>query len=189
MCVNGRARLDGIYVVRTSPPADAIGAEATVAAYKSLARVERAFRSLKTAQLHVRLVYVYLEEHVRGHVFLCMLAYYVEWHLRRKLAPLLFEDAEREAAEARRDTPVEPAQVSRAAEAKAATKRTPEGLPVQSLRTLLEHLGSLTLNQVTLPQDDQHAFQLSSRPTPLQAKAFALLGVDPDRLVFSTMAG
>ena len=187
--IAAEARLDGIYVVRTSLAQDALGADAAVAAYKSLARVERAFRSLKTTQLHLRPVYVYSAEHVRGHVFLCMLAYYVEWHLRRKLAPLLFEDAEREAAAARRQSPVEPATVSRAAEAKADTKRTPDGLPVQSLQTLLDHLGSLTLNQVTLPQDDQHQFQLLSRPTPLQAKAFALLEVDPDKFVSSTMAG
>ena len=187
--IAAEARLDGIYVVRTSLAKDALGADAAVAAYKSLARVERAFRSLKTTQLHLRPVYVYSAEHVRGHVFLCMLAYYVEWHLRRKLAPLLFEDAEREAAAARRQSPVEPATVSRAAEAKADTKRTPDGLPVQSLQTLLDHLGSLTLNQVTLPQDDQHQFQLLSRPTPLQAKAFALLEVDPDKFVSSTMAG
>ncbi len=98
--IAAEARLDGIYVVRTSLAQDALGADAAVAAYKSLARVERAFRSLKTTQLHLRPVYVYSAEHVRGHVFLCMLAYYVEWHLRRKLAPLLFEDAEREAAAA-----------------------------------------------------------------------------------------
>ncbi len=187
--IEAEARLDGIYVVRTSLPAEALGADAAVAAYKSLARVERAFRSLKTTQLHLRPVYVYSEEHLRGHVFLCLLAYYVEWHLWRKLAPLLFEDAEREAAAGRRESAVEPAQVSRAAEAKADTKRTPDGLPVQSLPTLLDHLGSLTLNQVTLPQDHQHAFQLLSKPTPLQAQAFALLEVDPDKIVSSKMAG
>ena len=103
---------------------------------------------------------MYSAEHVRGHVFLCMLAYYLEWHLRRKLAPLLFEDSEREAARAQRDSPVEPAQVSAAAKAKAASKRTPEGLPVQGLRTLLAHLGALTLNHVTLAQDDLHEFPL-----------------------------
>ena len=183
------ARLDGLYVVRTSLRADALGADAVVAAYKSLVRVERAFRSLKTTQLRVRPVYVYSEEHVRGHAFLCLLTYYVEWLLRRKLAPLLFEDAERDAAAARRVSPVEPAQVSLAVEAKADTKRTPDGLAVQSLRTLLDHLGSLTFNQVTLLQDDQHEFRLLAKPTPLQAKAFAMLGVDPDRLVSSTMAG
>ena len=98
--ISQEALLDGIYVVRTSLTAEQMEANAAVAAYKSLSRIERAFRSIKTTQLRGRPVYVYGEEHVRGHVFLCMLAYYVEWHLRRKLAPLLFEDAEREAAAA-----------------------------------------------------------------------------------------
>ena len=183
------ALLDGIYVVRTSLTAEQMEANAAVAAYKSLARIERAFRSIKTTQLRVRPVYVYGEEHVRGHVFLCMLAYYVEWHLRRKLSPLLFEDAEREAAAARRQTPVEPAKVSRAAEAKAASKRTPNGLPVQSLSTLLAHLASLTLNEVTLPGDDRHAFPLLAKPTPLQKEAVALLGVDLSKSVSSKVTG
>ena len=187
--ISQEALLDGIYVVRTSLPAEQMEASAAVAAYKSLARIERAFRSLKTTQLRVRPVYVYGEEHVRGHVFLCMLAYYVEWHLRRKLAPLLFEDAEREAAAARRQTPVEPAKVSLAAEAKAASKRTPEGLPVQSLSTLLAHLASLTLNEVTLPGDDRYAFPLLAEPTPLQKEALALLGVDLPKSVSSKVTG
>ena len=187
--IAAEAQLDGVYVVRTSLAEDALGAAAAVAAYKSLAQVERAFRSLKLSQLEVRPLYVYSAEHVRGHVFLCMLAYYLEWHLRRKLAPLLFEDSEREAARAQRDSPVEPAQVSPAAKAKAASKRTPDGLPVQSLQSLLAHLGALTLNHVTLAQDDQHEFPLVAQPTALQAKAFALLGVDLDKIVSSKMAG
>ena len=186
--IAAEARLDGIYVVRTSLSEETLGADAAVAAYKSLARVERAFRSLKTTQLEVRPLYVYSAEHVRGHVFLCMLAYYLEWHLRRKLAPLLFEDSERAAAEAQRNSPVQPAQVSPAAKAKAASKRTPTGLPVQSLRTLLEHLGAQALNYVTLAEDDQHEFPLVAQPTALQAEAFALLGVDPDKIVSSKMA-
>ena len=186
--IAAEARLDGVYVVRTSLAGETLGADAAVAAYKGLARVERAFRSLKTTQLELRPLYVYSAEHVRGHVFLCMLAYYLEWHLRRKLAPLLFEDGERAAAEALRDSPVEPAQVSPAAKAKAASKRTAEGLPAQSLRTLLEHLGALALNYVTLAQDEQHEFPLVAQPTALQAKAFALLGVDPDKIVSSKMA-
>ena len=116
-----------------------------------------------------------------------MLAYYVEWHLPRTLGPLLFEDSEWEAAAARRHSPVKPAEVSGAAAAKAASKRTPEGLPVQSLRTLLEHLGTLTLNRVTLTRDDPHEFELLARKTPLQAKAFALLGVDPAQIVSSKL--
>ena len=186
--IAAEARLDGVYVVRTSLSEQALGADAAVAAYKALARVERAFRSLKTTQLELRPLYVYSAEHVRGHVFLCMLAYYLEWHLRRRLAPLLFEDSERAAALAQRGSPVEPAQVSPAAEAKAASKRTAEGLPVQSLRTLLQHLGTLTLNDVTLAQDDQHEFPLVARPTALQAKAFALLDVDPEKIVSSKLA-
>ncbi len=187
--IAAEAQLDGVYVVRTSLPADALGAHEAVAAYKSLAQVERAFRSLQTTRLAVRPFYVYSAEHVRGHVFLCMLAYYLEWHLRRKLAPLLLEDSEREAARAQRDSPVEAAQVSPAARAKAASKRTPEGLPVQSLPSLLAHLGTLTLNHVTLGKDEQHEFPLLSQPTALQAKAFVLLGVDLDKTVSSKMTG
>ncbi len=187
--IEAEARLDGIYIVRTSLKAEELGVDETVAAYKSLAQVERAFRSLQTTQLQVRPLYVHSEEHVRGHVFLCMLAYYVEWHLRRKLAPLLFEDAEREAAAARRQTPVEPAQVAEAAEAKAAGKRTPEGLPVQSLRSLLAHLGTLSLNRVALTRDNPHEFELLTEQTPLQEKAFALLGVEPEKIVSSKLTG
>ena len=132
--------------------------------------------------------FVYSAEHVRGHVFLCMLAYYLEWHLRRQLAPLLFEDSERDAATAQRDAATQPAQVSSAAKAKAASKRTPHGLPVQSLRTLLEHLGAQALNYVTLAEDDKYEFPLVAQPTALQAEAFALLGVDPDKIVSSKMA-
>ena len=185
--IAAEARLDGIYVVRTSLGKEALGPDAAVVAYQGLTRVERAFRSLKTTQLEVRPLYVYSAEHVRGHVFLCMLAYYLEWHLRRKLAPVLFEDSERAAAAAQRTSPVEPAEVSPAAQAKAASKQTPEGLPVQSLRTLLEHLGALALNYVTLAQDDQHEFPLVAQPTALQAKAFALLDVDPAKIVSSKM--
>ena len=128
-------------------------------------------------------------QHKAFDVFLWMLAYYVEWHLRRKLAPLVFEDAEREAAAARRQTPVEPAEVSLAAEAKAASKRTANGLPVQSLSTLLAHLASLTLNEVTLPGDDRYAFPLLAQPTPLQKEALALLGVDLPKSVSSKVTG
>ena len=187
--IEAEAQLDGIYVVRTSLAAEDLGAEQAVAAYKGLARVERAFRSLQTTQLQVRPVYVYAEEHVRGHVFLCMLAYYVEWHLRRRLAPLLFEDAEREQAALQRTAPVKQAAVSPAAQAKADSKRTAEGLPAQSLSTLLQHLGTLTLNEVTLPGDDRQAFELLAQPTALQGKAFKLLEVDPGKFVSSRRAG
>ena len=187
--IEAEAQLDGVYIIRTSLGAEQLGADETVEAYKSLAQVERAFRSLKTGQLEVRPVYVYNEDHVRGHVLVCLLAYYLEWHLRRRLAPLLFEEQDREAARQRRDSPVEKAQVSESTEAKAASKRTPEGLPVHSLRTLLADLATLTLNEVALPEAPEHAFPLHARPTPLQQKAFDLLGVDPARFVASNLTG
>ena len=168
--INAEVQLDGIYVIRTSLQSSALGAPEAVEAYKSLAHVERAFRSLKTAQLAVRPIFVYSEDHVRGHILLCMLAYYVEWHLRRRLAPLLFEEEDRAGARALRQSPVEKAQVSASTKAKAASKQTPEGLPVHSFQTLLADLGTLTLNQVTLPDAPQHPFPMVAKPTPLQGR-------------------
>ncbi len=187
--IDAEAQLDGIYVIRTSLEAPALGAGEAVEAYKSLSQVERAFRSLKTTQLALRPVYVYSEDHVRGHVFLCLLAYYLEWHLRRRLAPLLFEEEDRAGARALRKSPVAKAQVSERTKAKADSKRTAEGFPVHSLRTLLADLATLTLNQVTLPDAPNHPFPMFARPTPLQKKAFGLLGVDPTRFVASNLAG
>ena len=129
------------------------------------------------------------QEHVRGHILLCMLAYYAEWRLRRRLAPLLFEEEDRAAARALRQSPVEQAQVSASTKAKAAGKQTPEGLPVHSFQTLLADLGTLTLNEVTLPDAPQHPFPMVAKPTPLQAQAFDLLGVDPGKFVASKLAG
>ncbi len=178
--IEAEARLDGIYVIRTSLGAEAMGTEAAVDAYKSLAGVERAFRNAKT-DLRIRPVHVYSEDHVRAHVFLCMLACHLEWHMRRRLAPILFEDDDRGAARARRNSPVEPARVSESARAKAARRRTPDGLPVHSLRTLLADLGTLTLNEVTLPGAPDHAFPLLATPTEPQRRAFELLDIDPAR--------
>ena len=127
------------------------------------------------------------EDHVRGHVFLCLLAYYLEWHLRQRLAPLLFEEEDRAEARALRKSPVKKAQVSERTKAKAASKRTAEGLPVHSLRTLLADLGTLT--QVTLPAAPEHPFPMFAKPTPLQTKVFELLGVDPTRFVASNWLG
>ena len=141
------------------------------------------------AQLAVRPIFVYSEDHVHGHILLCMLVYYVEWHLRRRLAPLLFEEEDRAGARALRQSPVEKAQVSASTKAKAASKQTPEGLPVHSFQTLLADLGTLTLNEVTLPDAPQHPFPMVAKPTPLQAKAFDLLGVDPGKFVASKLAG
>ena len=177
--IAAEARLDGVYVVRTSLDSASLGPEAAVEAYKSLARVERAFLTMKASRLRIRPVHVYSEDHVRAHVFLCMLAFYVEWHMRRRLAPILFEDDDREGARAQRSSPVEPARVSKRAKAKAAKKRTPDGLPVHSLTTLLADLGTLTLNEVTLPGAPDHAFPLLATPTELQRRAFGLLEIDP----------
>ena len=187
--IDAEAQLDGIYIIRTSLEASEIGAEEAEEAYKSLSLVERAFRSLKTAQLALRPIFVYSDDHVRGHVFLCLLAYYLEWHLRRRLAPLLFEEEDRAGARALRTSPVEKAQVSERTKAKVARKQTADGLPVQSFRTLLADLGTLTLNQVTLPDAPEHPFAMFAKPTPLQAKAFELLAVDPTRFVASKWTG
>ncbi len=177
--IAAEARLDGVYVVRTSLDSASLGPEAAVEAYKGLARVERAFLTMKASRLRVWPVHVYSEDHVRAHVFLCMLALHVEWHMRRRLAPILFEDDDREGARAQRSSPVEPARVSERAKANAADKRTPDGLPVHSLTTLLADLATLTLNEVTLPGSPDHAFPLLATPTELQRRAFGLLEIDP----------
>jgi hypothetical protein len=169
------AALDGFYVLRTSLPAATLDAEATVLAYKSLAQVERAFRSLKTVDLEVRPVHHRLAGRVRAHVFLCMLAYHVTWHMRRKLAPLLFEDHDRAAAAAARPSPVAAARRSPAAMAKAITKRTAEGRPVHSWRSLLQDLATLTRNTVRL--GDAPPLAMLARPTPLQQDVFDRLAI------------
>lgn len=173
------AALDGIYVIRTNVPATEIGPEDAVRAYKSLSRVERAFRSFKGVDLKVRPVHHRLEGRVRAHVFLCMLAYHVEWHMRRALAPMLFDDHDPAAAQAARSSPVAPARRSNAARAKAGTKRTPDGLPVHSFRSLLGDLATLTRNRVRPAVPGATGADMLARPTPLQAKAFRLLGVRP----------
>ena len=173
------AALGGICVIRTNVPADELPAEEAVRSYKGLSRVERAFRSYKTVDLKVRPVHHRLEGRVRAHVFLCMLAYYVEWHMRRALAPLLFDDDDPAAAEAARSSPVAPARPSPSARAKAGGKRTPEGLPVHSFQTLLADLATLTRNRVQPAAEGAEAADVLTSPTPLQAEAFRLLGVRP----------
>ena len=183
--IQAEARLDGLYVVRTNLDAQAIDSHQAVAAYKSLSQVEQAFRCLKTTRLEVRPVFVYSEEHVRGHVLLCLLAWYLEWHLRRRLAPLLFEDE----APGVRDSPVQKAEPSPQAKAKAATRKTPDGGPVHSLTTLLHDLATVTLNQVTLPGYPDSAFTLVTQATPLQAKVFRMLKIDPEKDVAINKTG
>jgi hypothetical protein len=176
--VDAEARLDGIYVLRTSlPKKDGPEPADVVLAYKSLAYVERAFRSVKTIDIEVRPIFHYAGERVRAHVFLCMLAYYLEWHMRQGLAPLLFDDHERAKAQAQRPSPVAKATVSSAAKRKAKTKRTDDGLPVHSFRSLLADLATLTYNQVRFGQGE--TFPMLASATDLQQRAFALLGIRP----------
>ena len=177
--IAAEAALDGLYVVRTSLAETRLDAEGAVRAYKRLSAVERAFRSLKTVDLKVRPVFHRTADRVRAHVFLCMLAYYVEWHMRQRLAPLLFDDHDPAAAEAARTSIVAPARVSDAATAKARGKRTADGLPVHSFRTLLGDLATITRNRVVLRMSGAEPFDILTRPTALQREAFRLLGVRP----------
>ena len=183
------AALDGIYVVRTSLGTDAIGHDEAVEAYKSLSQVERAFRAMKQSRLRVRPIHVHAEGRVRAHVFLCMLAWHVERHMRRALAPILFEDDDREAARAGRASPVAQAEVSGSAKAKADTKTTPDGMPVHSFTTLLADLGTLTLNQASLKERPDSRFLLAAEPTAIQRKAFELLGLDAGRDTYISVPG
>ncbi len=169
------AALDGFYVLRTNVPADAINTADTVRAYKSLARVERAFRSLKSTDLDIRPIFHWVSPRVRAHVFLCMLAYHLEWHMRQALTPILFDDHDRAAAEASRTSPVAKAEPSPAARRKAKRKRTDDGQPVHSFRTLLADLATVTRNVVTCGKAP--AMALLARPTQIQRRAFDLLGV------------
>jgi len=177
--ITAEAALDGLYVIRTSVPAAQLDAAAAVAAYKSLANVERAFRSMKTVDLHVRPVFHYSAERVRAHVFLCMLAYYVEWHMRERLKPMLFDDEYLDEASASRVSPVAKAVRSEHAKAKDARKRADDGLPLHSFRTLLKDLGTLTYNITHTALNPEAKIALTTRPTPLQDKAFKLLGLNP----------
>jgi len=171
------AALDGLYVVRTSVPRECLGSESTVRAYKDLAKVERAFRSMKTVDLKVRPIYHWLDNRVRAHVFLCMLAYYLEWHMREKLGPMLFDDEDKEGAQALRTSIVAPAPRSDSARKKDRTKRTDDGAPVHSLQTLLDDLGTLAKNRVRTPDPAGAEFYQLTVPTDLQRQAFELLEV------------
>jgi hypothetical protein len=173
--INSEAALDGFYVLRTNVPAETLPTDAAVLAYKSLAQVERAFRSMKTVDLDVRPIHHRLATRVRAHVFLCMLSYYVVWHMRQRLSPLLFNDHDPESARKVRVSPVAPAAVSAAAKAKAAARRTTDGQAVHSWPTLLQDLATLNRNLVRLG-DAPPAFTLTT-PTPLQRLVFDKLGV------------
>jgi len=177
--IEEEARLDGIYVIRTSVPSAHLDTNEAVQAYKDLARVERAFRCLKSIDLDIRPIRHWTPKRVRAHVFLCMLAYHVEWHLRDALAPLLFHDTELEAARAERISPVAKTEPSETVKAKKATKRSAGGEPAMSVSQLMAHLGTLTRNTMRVPLCKSHHFTLHSRPTKLQESAFKLLGIEP----------
>jgi hypothetical protein len=180
--IAAEARLDGFYVIRTSVEDKALAAEGVVSAYKGLARVERAFRSLKTVDLHIRPIHHRLAPRVRAHVLLCLLACHVEWHMRERLKPMLFDDEDPAAAARQRPSIVAPAQPSPAALRKRASKLTADGGPVHSFHTLLRDLATCTLNEMTTTLNDAYSFTLVATPTPLQAQAFRLLDADPTKL-------
>jgi transposase len=175
--IAAEAATDGIYVVRTSLAEATLGDADTVRSYKSLSLVERGFRCIKSVDLHVRPVYHWLEDRVRAHVFLCMLAYYLEWHMRQKLAPMLFDDTDKEAGEARRKSVVAQAQRSKAATKKQTTGLTEDGLPVHSFQSLLADLATLARNTFTTAITPNYPLTVLTRPTPVQQKAFDLLGI------------
>ena len=176
------ARLDGIYVIRTSVQPEHLDTAATVQAYKDLSRVERAFRCMKSDDLEIRPIRHWTAPRVRAHVFLCMLAYHVEWHLRQALAPLLFHDTDLAAARAERSSPVAATEPSASAKSKKATKRSADGHRVMSFADLMTHLGTFVRNTMRVALRPKHRFTLYSTPTALQQAAFRLLDLNPLRV-------
>ena len=172
--VTAEAALDGIYIIRTSLPLERLSAEDTVRSYKSLSQVERAFRSIKTVDLKVRPIRHHLEKRVRAHIFLCMLAYYVEWHMREAWRPLLFTDE----VKTKSVNPVEPAKRSEAALQKAQSKRLEDGTEVHSFQTLLKLMSQIVRNECRLSDvgSDKHTFEIITTPNEKQKRAYHLLG-------------
>jgi transposase len=177
--IRGEQALDGIYVIRTSEPKERLSAEDAVRKYKSLAQVERAFRTLKGLEIRVRPIRHRRGVRVRAHVFICMLTYYVEWHMRKALAPLLFDDEELDEQRRKRD-PVAPARQSASAKRKKTTRLTSDGLPVHSFETLMKELATRCRNWCRIKSDPScPTFRQLTEPTPLQARALQLLGLYP----------
>ncbi len=174
--IEREAALDGIYVIRTSVPTENCSSENVVGCYKRLSNVERAFRSLKNVDLKIRPIYHHLADRVKGHVLLCVLSYYVEWHMRRALAPILFDDDDPQAAQLARANIVAPAERSPKARSKDFSKRTEDGLPVHSFQTLLQDLATLTRNHVRI---GEQTLSMLAAPTPVQQRALQLLKVSP----------
>jgi len=175
--IAAEAALDGFYVVRSSLPQGTLEPGQLVGAYKGLSKAERAFRRLKTVDLHVRPIHHHLSDRVRAHVLLCMLAYYVQWHMRQALAPILFDDDDPAAGEALRESPVAPAKRSPRAQRKAACKRTERDEPVHSFQTLLADLATIAKNRIQANLPGAEPFEKITRPTVLQQRALSLLGV------------
>jgi transposase len=169
--------LDGIYVIRTSVKKEALSSQEVVASYKSLSGVERAFRSLKTVDLQVRPIHHRLPDRVRAHILLCVLAYYVEWHMRQFLAPILFDDDDKPQAQAARASIVAPAQRSTTAQLKALTKQTGDGMKVHSFQTLIGDLATIVKNRIQPTDKNIAVFDMLTQPTVIQQRALDLLGV------------
>ena len=177
--IEQESKLDGIYVIRTSESKKRLTAEDTVRTYKSLSQVEQTFRSMKGIDLLIRPIRHRTEDRVPAHIFLCMLAYYIKWHMRRALAPILFEDEELSNNRRLRD-PVLPAKPSEAAKAKRSTHRTEDGLEVHSFETLMAELASRGRSSYRIKSDPLGpSFNQVSELTPVQARAFELLGLFP----------
>lgn len=177
--IEAESQLDGIYVIRTNVSAAELSAPEVVRAYKGLSQAERAFRSLKTIDLEVRPIHHRLPDRVRAHVLLCVLAYYLEWHMRQALAPVLFDDHQRDQAAAARASIVAPAQRSSAAQRKAASKCTEDGVPVHSFQSLLSELATFTRNTMAVANAQDDTFLLYPQPTAVQARVFERLGISP----------
>jgi hypothetical protein len=175
-CIEAEAALDGIYVIRTNVSAETLGAREVVEAYKQLAEVEKAFRIMKGFALEVEPIRHRREERIRAHVFLCMLAHYVRWHMAKALAPMLLTDHDPQGAEARRESIVAPARRSKAGESKIRRQRTESGELARSFATLMADLRTLGKHE-TRVQGSEVTFARYTRPAPLQERAFGLLGV------------
>lgn len=177
--IDDEASRDGLYVIRTNVPAAALSGAQAVSAYKGLSVVERAFRSIKTVDLQVRPIFHWNADRVRAHVLLCMLAYYVEWHMRQQLKPMLFDDEDLEQVRQARTNPIAKAQRSASARRKDCTKQHADGTPAHSFRTLLGDLATIAYNVTHTALNPGAKIIITTRPTPLQEKAFKLLGINP----------
>ncbi len=175
--IEAKSQLDGLYVIRTSTQSQTLSAEAAVLAYKSLIHVEQAFRYMKSVDLKIRPIFHRLEHRVRAHVFLCCLAYHIEWHMRQALAPILFEEDNPVEAQQLRSSIVDSAKRSLSARHKAARKLTAECFPVHSFHSLLADLASLVRNTIQPTQTGIPCFDKLTQPSPLQKKVFSLLQV------------